>query len=143
MVGLARAGPDQHGSGGDRIGRGDRPGPGPTPGLAFGAGSRDGPAALALCRWFDSHRLPGQIRTVKVSVNDQPAQVFELADGPGEHVVEFPADQLAEGGQHVAFEPAGPGRYVYDVMLSGVLTADQLQSTTQAWHVTRPYAPRP
>ena len=42
----------------------------------------------------------------------------------------------------MVFEPAGPGRYVYDVMLSGVLSADQLQNTTQAWHVTRSYAPR-
>ena len=112
-------------------------------GLRWAPDRATGPAVLALCRWFDRHRPSGQNRTVKVSVNDQPAQVFELPDGPGEHVVEFPADQLVEGGQRVVFEPAGPGRYVYDVMLSGVLSADQLQNTTQAWHVTRSYAPAP
>ena len=112
-------------------------------GLRWAPDRATGPAVLALCRWFDRHRLSGQNRTVKVSVNDQPAQVCELPDGPGEHVVEFPADQLVDGGQRVVFEPAGPGRYVYDVMLSGVLSADPLQNTTQAWHVTRSYAPAP
>lgn len=113
------------------------------PGLRWTPDRATGPAVLALGRWFTRHRPSGENRAIKVSINDQPAQVFELPADLGAHVVEFPADQLVEGEQRVVFEPAGPGRYVYDVVLSGVLDADQLRNTTQAWQVTRSYAPAP
>jgi len=112
-------------------------------GLRWAPDRATGPAVLALCRWFDRYRPAGQNRTIKVSINDQPAQIVELPEGPGPHVVEMRADQLVEGSQRVLFEPAAPGRYVYDIQLSGVLRADQLQTTTQTWHVARSYAPAP
>ncbi len=112
-------------------------------GLRWTPDRATGPATLALCRWFERHRPSGQAPGVKVSVNDLPAQTLDLSEGSGEHLLEFPTDQLVDGPQRVVLEPTGPGGFAYEVSLSGVLSADPLQSSTQAWQVTREYAPAP
>jgi uncharacterized protein YfaS (alpha-2-macroglobulin family)/TolA-binding protein len=102
-----------------------------------------GPAVLAFCHWFDQHRQVSPNGKFKVSINNRPADTCVVPDGIGEFELIVPADQLVDGDQRVAIEPAGPGRYLFEVECSGVSSVEPLQTTTQAWGVTRTYAPAP
>ena len=112
-------------------------------GLRWAPDRGAGPAVLAFCCWYDQHRQVSQNRNFSVSINNRPTVECHVPDGIGEFELIVPADQLVDGEQRVAIEPAGPGRYLFDVECSGVSGAEPLQTTTQAWGVTRTYAPAP
>ena len=102
-----------------------------------------GPAALALCQWSARSRFADENYRLTVSVNDQTVAELEVTPSSVTQSVLVPSEFLQEGKQRVQFQITGRGRYTYQCILGGFVSADQLKSTTRSCEIRRFYEPAP
>ena len=102
-----------------------------------------GPAALALCLWFQQSRFEGERYSLAVFVNDVQVQVLQIDRRSTTRTIQVPDKLLVEGRQRINFQMTGRGRYTYQCILEGFVPADESAGTTKAWEVKRTYEPAP
>ena len=102
-----------------------------------------GPAALAICRWAAATRVQGKPSRLVITVNKTALPAVELNDTQATQRIEVPAAALVPGAQDVRWELTGQARFSYQAILTGVVPAAAVRSTTTDWTVERTYEPAP
>ncbi|HJS07912.1 MAG TPA: MG2 domain-containing protein, partial [Pirellulales bacterium] len=102
-----------------------------------------GPAAMAVATWYAKTRFEDQHYKLTVFVNDLQAAVLDITEDTETLSVDVPARMLKEGKQRINFQLTGRGRYTYQAVLGGFVSADKLKNTTKNWNVRRFHSPAP
>lgn len=102
-----------------------------------------GPATVALSKWFATQRFAGEHYQLKLFVNDAEVETIDVEQNSGTRTIDVPAKFLKEGKQRVNFQLSGRGRFTYQCVLSGFVSAGELKSTSGAWGLERHHEPAP
>ena len=117
--------------------------------LAARAGSRwsvekaNGPAVMALSRWFARTQHVSEKYELKVFVNDAELETLTVDPAKdGTRRLTVPAEMLKPNErQRINFDLTGRGEFTYSVVMTGFVPTDQLKTTDKALSIRREYQP--
>ncbi|MGH7202702.1 MAG: hypothetical protein ACREJB_19000, partial [Planctomycetaceae bacterium] len=103
----------------------------------------NGPAIVALAKWFGRTKQADEKYTLDVYVNGKRVEQFEVDPSrDATRRIAVPQRFLEAGKpQKINFDMQGRGTFSYSVVLGGFVPADKLQSTANTWRVQRTYEP--
>ncbi|MDA1163737.1 MAG: tetratricopeptide repeat protein [Planctomycetota bacterium] len=99
----------------------------------------NGPAMMALAEWFSKKKFSTGKYKLTVQVNDNDVETIEVdpAVDPTRRI-SVPSELVVAGKpQKIGVTMDGRGEFSFSAILSGFVPADNLQSTTQEWRVSR------
>ncbi|MCA9214732.1 MAG: tetratricopeptide repeat protein [Planctomycetales bacterium] len=102
-----------------------------------------GPATLALCDWASKSLFESDRYEIELFVNDKLVKKMQVDKNSLTQTVDVPADLLVTGKQRVHFQINGRGRFTYQCVMEGFVSAEHLKADEKQWRVRRFYEAAP